>query len=49
MSTLITVFLILTIIALIVTIVAGVGKAPIWIAVLLLCIIELLRAIPMGK
>ena len=28
---------------------AAVGRVPLWVAVLLLCIIELLRTIPLGK
>ncbi len=44
-----TVFLILAVAAFIVTILAAIGKAPLWVAVILLCLIELLRAIPLGK
>jgi hypothetical protein len=46
-----TVFIILAVVAFIVTIASTFTppKAPLWIAVLLLCIIELLRAIPLGK
>jgi hypothetical protein len=40
-----TVFLLLALVAFIVTIASAMGKAPLWIAVLLLCIIELLREI----
>lgn len=29
-------------------ILAGVGKAPLWVSVLLLCIVELLRVLPLG-
>jgi hypothetical protein len=42
-----TVFLLLALVAFIVTIASAMGKAPLWIAVLLLCIIELLREIPL--
>lgn len=41
-----TVIAILVIAALIVTILAGIGKAPLWPAVLLLCVVELLRILP---
>jgi hypothetical protein len=44
-----TVITVLVIIALILAIVAAIGKAPIWIAVLLLCIVELIRVLPLGK
>jgi len=42
-----TVFLLLALVAFIITIASAMGKAPLWIAVLLLCIIELLREIPL--
>lgn len=42
-----TVILILVVSALIVTILAGIGKAPLWVAVLLLAIIEALRVLPL--
>ena len=46
----ITVFLLLAVSAFIVTILDALGKAPLWIAVLLLCVIELLRAaVPLGR
>ena len=44
-----TVILILAVAAIIVTILSAIGKAPLWVAVCLLCIIELLRALPVGK
>lgn len=44
-----TVFLIVAIAAFACTIVAALGKCPVWIPVLLLCVIELLRALPLGK
>lgn len=44
-----TVFLLLALAAFIVTIVSALGKAPLWISVILLCLIELLRAIPLGR
>lgn len=44
-----TVFVILAVAALIITIVAAIGKAPLWVAVVLLAIIECLRALPLGR
>jgi hypothetical protein len=44
-----TVILIIAIAAFAVTIASAMGKVPIWVAVLLLCIIELIRALPLGK
>ncbi len=44
-----TVFLIIAVAAFIVTILSAIGKAPPWVAVLLLCVIELLRALPLGR
>jgi len=44
-----TVFLLLAIAAFICTVASALGKCPVWIPVLLLCIIELLRALPLGK
>lgn len=49
MTPILTVLLILALIALGFTIGAAVGKLPIWIAVLFLCIIELIRVLPLGK
>ena len=43
-----TVLAIIILCAFFVTIAAGMGKAPIWIGVLLLCIVELLRILPLG-
>lgn len=43
-----TVIMIIVICAFIVTILSGIGKAPLWPAVLLLCIVELLRILPLG-
>jgi hypothetical protein len=34
--------------AFLVTIVAAIGKAPLWVAVLLLVLVELLRLLPLG-
>lgn len=46
-----TVFLILALAAFICTLasVAPWGRVPLWVAVLLLCVLELLRAIPLGR
>jgi hypothetical protein len=44
-----TVFLILALSAFIVTIVSAREKAPLWVAVIILCLIELLRVVPLGK
>jgi len=44
-----TVFVFLAIAAIIVTIASAMGKAPLWVAVILLCLIELLRVLPLGK
>ena len=44
-----TVFLLLALAAFAVCIASAVGKAPLWVAVLLLAIIELLRALPLGR
>jgi hypothetical protein len=46
---LLTVFVLLAVAAFIVTIVSAVRPWPLWPAVLLLSLIELLRAIPLGK
>ncbi len=39
---------VLAIAAFIVTIWSAIGKCPLWVAVLLLCVIELLRVLPRG-
>ena len=43
-----TVFTLLAVAAFIVTVLAALGKAPLWVAVLFLCVIELLRGLPLG-
>lgn len=43
-----TVFVLLAIAAFIVTVASAIGKAPLWVAVLLLAVIELLRVLPRG-
>lgn len=42
----ITATLVLVVLALVFTAAAGAGKAPLWIAVLLLALVELLRLVP---
>lgn len=44
-----TVVLILSIIALVCTIAAILNRAPLYVAVLILVLIELLRALPLGR
>ena len=44
-----TVFLILALAAFIVCIASAMGKCPLWIAVVILCVIELLRDLPLGR
>ena len=44
-----TVFAILAIAAFIIAIASAIGKAPLWVAVILLAIIEVLRILPLGK
>ena len=44
-----TVFLFLALAAAIVCILSAIGKAPLWVAVILLALIELLRALPLGR
>lgn len=49
MITITTVLGLLILAAFIVCIMAGVGKAPLWASVLILCIVELLRILPLGR
>ena len=44
-----TIMVILAIIALVCTIAAIVNRAPLYVAVLILCLMELLRALPLGR
>jgi hypothetical protein len=44
-----TVFLLLGLASFIVTLVAAVNRCPLWPAVLILTVIELLRALPLGR
>ena len=45
----VTVFVILALGAFILCLVAAVNRVPLWISVLVLCLIELLRALPLGR
>jgi hypothetical protein len=31
------------------TILSAIGKCPLWVAVLLICVVELLRILPIGR
>jgi len=42
-----TVTVILSLAAFLVTITAAMNKAPLWVAVILLCLLELVRALPL--
>ncbi|HEY4266683.1 MAG TPA: hypothetical protein VGM94_00695 [Galbitalea sp.] len=44
-----TVILVIALLAIVSAVVAAWGRAPLWVAVVLLCVIELLRALPLGK
>jgi hypothetical protein len=44
-----TVLLILVIAAFGCTIAAAVGKCPLWVGVVLLCVVELVRVLPIGR
>jgi uncharacterized protein (DUF983 family) len=39
----------LVIAAFIATIVSALGKCPLWVSVLLLCVVELIRILPLGR
>lgn len=45
----ITVLLLLAVAAFVIAILSAIGKAPLWVAVILLCVAELLRALPLGR
>lgn len=45
----VTIFVILAIAAFVITIVSAVRSWPLWPAVLLLAVIEMLRALPLGR
>jgi len=44
-----TVFLLLALVAFICAIASAAGKCPLWVSVIVLCIIELLRNLPLGR
>lgn len=44
-----TVLLLLAIAAFLCTLASALNKCPLWVPVLLLCIIEMLRQLPLGK
>jgi hypothetical protein len=45
-----TVFVLLAVMAFVCTVLAGMGyPPPLWVGVLLLCVLELLRALPLGR
>ena len=44
-----TVFVLLAIGAFVLTLLAAINRVPLWIAVVILCLIELLRALPLGR
>ena len=46
---LITVMVVLAIAALICAVAAAMAKAPLWVSVILLALMELIRALPMGR
>ena len=39
----------LTVAAFVCTLVSAIGKCPLWVPVLLLCVLELLRVLPLGR
>lgn len=43
-----TVTLILALVALVAAIASAMGKCPLWVSVVVLCVIELLRVLPLG-
>jgi ABC-type phosphate/phosphonate transport system permease subunit len=45
----ITVLFVLALAAFIVAILSAIGKVPLWVSVLVLCVIELLRTLPLGR
>jgi len=44
-----TVTIVLAVAALISAVAAAVNRAPLWVSVIILCLIELIRALPMGR
>lgn len=45
----VTVFVILAVSAFVLTLLAAINRVPLWIAVVVLTLIELLRALPLGR
>lgn len=48
MTVQLTVMLLLALAAFIVTVMSACGKAPLWVAVLILTVIEMIRVLPLG-
>ena len=44
-----TVFVVLAIVALILAVTSATGHTPLWAAVIVLCVLELVRALPLGR
>lgn len=44
-----TVFVVLALAAFAVTIASAMNHAPLWVAVIIICLIELLRVLPLGR
>ncbi len=44
-----TVLIVLVAAAFICAILSAIGKCPLWVSVILLCVVELLRVLPLGK
>jgi hypothetical protein len=44
-----TVFILLAVLALLLTVASATGHAPLWAAVVLLCVLELLAHLPLGR
>ena len=44
-----TVILVLILGAFLTAIIAAAGKCPLWVSVVLLCIVEMIRVLPLGK
>ena len=48
MTVILTVFVVLVVLAIILTVLSAMGKCPLWASVFVLCLIELLRTLPLG-
>lgn len=44
-----TVFLLLALVAFICAVASAMGRCPLWVSVIILCVIELLRNLPLGR